>query len=165
MPHLGGVLAYALLAWRHHGRVGIVAGIWAEKYDQWRHSRTSYFAVTFLSGVYSIHSVPPSGRPSRTPPVFYLMTAAAMPLSASPIPIPGSACWSPVPALWQYPRSHWHCSERLQTETLKRQTSHGYPDDIKGWITEKLPCDYMNWTATAAFPGGDRQSVLRWQRT
>lgn len=76
LPHPFWLLAYALLACAIMGAVGIVAGIWSEKYDQL--SAFQNFLIlplTFLSGVfYSIHSLPPFWQAvSRANPVFYLI--------------------------------------------------------------------------------------------
>jgi ABC-2 type transport system permease protein len=76
MPHLGWLLAYALLACAVMGAVGIVAGIWAEKYDQLAAFQNFLILpLTFLSGVfYSIHSLPPFWQAvSHANPVFYLI--------------------------------------------------------------------------------------------
>jgi ABC-2 type transport system permease protein len=76
MPHLGWLLAYALLACAIMGAIGIVAGIWAEKYDQLAAFQNFLILpLTFLSGVfYSIHSLPPFWQSvSHANPVFYLI--------------------------------------------------------------------------------------------
>jgi ABC-2 type transport system permease protein len=76
MPHLGWLLAYALLACAILGAVGILAGIWAEKYDQLAAFQNFLILpLTFLSGVfYSIHSLPPFWQTvSHVNPVFYLI--------------------------------------------------------------------------------------------
>ena len=76
MPHLGWLLAYALLACAIMGAVGIVAGIWAEKYDQLAAFQNFLILpLTFLSGVfYSIHSLPAFWQAvSHANPVFYLI--------------------------------------------------------------------------------------------
>jgi ABC-2 type transport system permease protein len=75
-PHPGWLLAYALLACAIMGAVGIVAGIWAEKYDQLAAFQNFLILpLTFLSGVfYSIHSLPPFWQAiSHANPVFYLI--------------------------------------------------------------------------------------------
>ena len=76
LPHLGWLLAYALLACATLGAIGIVAGIWAEKYDQLAAFQNFLILpLTFLSGVfYSIHSLPPFWQAvSHFNPVFYLI--------------------------------------------------------------------------------------------
>ena len=76
LPHLGWLLAYALLACAIMGALGIVAGIWAEKYDQLAAFQNFLILpLTFLSGVfYSIHSLPPFWQGvSHANPVFYLI--------------------------------------------------------------------------------------------
>ena len=76
MPHLGGLLAHALLACAIMGAVGIVAGIWAGKYDQLAAVQNFLILpLTFLSGVfYSIHSLPSFWQGiSHANPVFYLI--------------------------------------------------------------------------------------------
>ena len=76
LPHPVWLLAYALLACAIMAAVGIVAGIWAEKYDQLAAFQNFLILpLTFLSGVfYSIHSLPPFWQAvSRVNPVFYLI--------------------------------------------------------------------------------------------
>ena len=76
LPHPVWLLAYALLACAIMAAVGIVAGIWAEKYDQLAAFQNFLILpLTFLSGVfYSIHSLPPFWQAvSRINPVFYLI--------------------------------------------------------------------------------------------
>lgn len=76
MPHLGWLLAFSLLACAILGAVGIIAGIWAEKYDQLAAFQNFLILpLTFLSGVfYSIHSLPPFWQAvSHFNPVFYLI--------------------------------------------------------------------------------------------
>ncbi|MHB8981028.1 ABC transporter permease [Thiobacillus sp.] len=76
LPHLGWLLAYAMLACAVLGAVGIIAGIWAEKYDQLAAFQNFLILpLTFLSGVfYSIHSLPPFWQAvSHVNPVFYLI--------------------------------------------------------------------------------------------
>jgi ABC-2 type transport system permease protein len=76
MPHLGWLLAYGLLACAIMGALGILAGIWAEKYDQLAAFQNFLILpLTFLSGVfYSIHSLPPFWQAvSHANPVFYLI--------------------------------------------------------------------------------------------
>ncbi len=76
MPHWGWLLAYALLACAIMGAIGIVAGIWAEKYDQLAAFQNFLILpLTFLSGVfYSIYSLPPFWQGiSHANPVFYLI--------------------------------------------------------------------------------------------
>ncbi len=76
LPHAGWLLAYALLACAIMGTIGILAGIWAEKYDELAAFQNFLIMpLTFLSGVfYSIHTLPPFWQAvSRANPVFYLI--------------------------------------------------------------------------------------------
>jgi len=76
MPHLGWLLAYALLACGIMGALGILAGVWAEKFDQLAAFQNFLILpLTFLSGVfYSIHSLPAFWQSvSHANPVFYLI--------------------------------------------------------------------------------------------
>jgi ABC-2 type transport system permease protein len=76
LPHPGWLLAFALLSCAILGAVGIVAGIWAEKYDQLAAFQNFLILpLTFLSGVfYSIHSLPPFWQTvSHFNPVSYLI--------------------------------------------------------------------------------------------
>ncbi|MFN3751985.1 MAG: ABC transporter permease [Thiobacillus sp.] len=76
MPHPGWLLAFSLLSCGSLGAVGIIAGIWAEKYDQLAAFQNFLILpLTFLSGVfYSIHSLPPFWQAvSHFNPVFYLI--------------------------------------------------------------------------------------------
>ena len=76
MPHPGWALGFALLGSAILGTLGLVAAIWAEKFDQI--SAFQNFIImplTFLSGVfYSIHSLPEIWQAmSRFNPVFYMI--------------------------------------------------------------------------------------------
>jgi len=76
LPHPGWLLAFALLACAIMGAIGIMAGIWAEKYDQLAAFQNFLIMpLTFLSGVfYSIHTLPPFWQAvSRANPVLYLI--------------------------------------------------------------------------------------------
>ncbi|MFN3545103.1 MAG: ABC transporter permease [Thiobacillus sp.] len=76
VPHLGWLLAFSLLSCGVLGAVGVIAGIWAEKYDQLAAFQNFLILpLTFLSGVfYSIHSLPPFWQAvSYFNPVFYLI--------------------------------------------------------------------------------------------
>lgn len=76
MPHLGWLLAYALLACGIMGALGILAGVWAEKFDQLAAFQNFLILpLTFLSGVfYSINTLPPFWQSvSHANPVFYLI--------------------------------------------------------------------------------------------
>ena len=70
------VLAFALLGGAILGSLGVVAGIWADKFDQLAAFQNFIIMpLTFLSGVfYSIHSLPVFWQGvSRFNPVFYLI--------------------------------------------------------------------------------------------
>jgi ABC-2 type transport system permease protein len=76
MPHPGWALGFALLGSAILGTLGLVAAIWAEKFDQI--SAFQNFIImplTFLSGVfYSIHSLPPFFQTlSHANPFFYMI--------------------------------------------------------------------------------------------
>ena len=76
MPHPLWALAFALLGSAILGTFGLLAGIWAEKFDQL--SVFQNFLIvpfTMLSGVfYSIHSLPPFWQAaSRWNPFFYMI--------------------------------------------------------------------------------------------
>jgi ABC-2 type transport system permease protein len=76
MPHWGWLLAFALLACAIMGALGILAGVWAEKFDQLAAFQNFLILpLTFLSGVfYSIHSLPAFWQTvSHANPVFYLI--------------------------------------------------------------------------------------------
>ena len=76
MPHLGWLLAFSLLACGLMGALGILAGIWAEKFDQLAAFQNFLILpLTFLSGVfYSIHSLPAFWQAvSHWNPVFYMI--------------------------------------------------------------------------------------------
>ncbi|MDX1374820.1 MAG: ABC transporter permease [Burkholderiales bacterium] len=69
-------LAFALLGSGLLGALGLVAGIWAEKFDQLAAFQNFLIMpLTFLSGVfYSIHSLPPFWQAlSRFNPFFYMI--------------------------------------------------------------------------------------------
>ena len=70
------VLAFAVLGGGMLGSLGIVAGIWADKFDQLAAFQNFLIMpLTYLSGVfYSIHSLPPFWqRLSHFNPVFYMI--------------------------------------------------------------------------------------------
>ena len=70
------VLSFALLGSGLLGTLGIVAGIWADKFDQLAAFQNFVIVpLTFLSGVfYSIHSLPPFWQEvSRFNPFFYMI--------------------------------------------------------------------------------------------
>ncbi len=72
----GWILAFALFGSAMMGAMGIVAGIWADKFDQLAGFQNFIIMpLTFLSGVfYSIHSLPPIWQQvSRFNPFFYII--------------------------------------------------------------------------------------------
>lgn len=76
LPHWGWFFAFAILAGGMLGALGIIAGIWAEKYDHLAAFQNFLILpLTFLSGVfYSIHSLPQVWQTvSHFNPVFYLI--------------------------------------------------------------------------------------------
>jgi ABC-2 type transport system permease protein len=69
-------LAFAVLGAALLGALGIVAGIWAEKFDQIAAFQNFVIMpLTFLSGVfYSVHSLPPAWQAlSHANPFFYMI--------------------------------------------------------------------------------------------
>ncbi len=76
LPHPLWMLAFSVGACGAMGALGIVAGIWADKYDQLAAFQNFLILpLTFLSGVfYSIHSLPPIWQAvSNWNPVFYMI--------------------------------------------------------------------------------------------
>lgn len=74
--HLGIIIVFAVLASAVLGSFGLLAGIWAEKFDQLAGMQNFIITpLTFLSGVfYSIHSLPPFWQQlSRLNPFFYMI--------------------------------------------------------------------------------------------
>jgi ABC-2 type transport system permease protein len=70
------ILAFGLLGGAILGTLGVIAGIWAEKFDHLAAFQNFLIMpLTFLSGVfYSIHSLPPFWQGvSHFNPVFYLI--------------------------------------------------------------------------------------------
>ena len=70
------LLAFSVMSCGLMGALGIVAGIWAEKFDQLAAFQNFIILpLTFLSGVfYSLHSLPPFWQTvSRWNPVFYMI--------------------------------------------------------------------------------------------
>ncbi|MES2297535.1 MAG: ABC transporter permease [Pseudomonadota bacterium] len=70
------ILLFALLGAAILGTLGLITGIWAEKFDQLAASQTFVIMpATFLSGVfYSIHSLPPVWQAaSHFNPFFYMI--------------------------------------------------------------------------------------------
>jgi len=76
LAHPVWTLAFALLGSAILGTLGLVAGIWAEKFDQLAAFQNFLIMpLTFLSGVfYSIHTLPPFWQSlSRFNPIFYMI--------------------------------------------------------------------------------------------
>jgi ABC-2 type transport system permease protein len=76
IEHFGVVLAFAFLAGTALGALGLIAGIWAEKFDQLAGFQNFIILpLSFLSGVfYSIHSLPGMWRTlSQFNPFFYMI--------------------------------------------------------------------------------------------
>ncbi len=76
MPHPLWAFAFALFGSAILGTMGVIAGIWAEKFDQLAGFQNFIIVpATFLSGVfYSIHSLPPFWQAaSRFNPFFYII--------------------------------------------------------------------------------------------
>jgi len=76
IQHVGVVLLFALLSSTILGTGGIIAGIWAEKFDQLAGAQNFVIMpLSFLSGVfYSIHSLPAFWQQaSRFNPFFYMI--------------------------------------------------------------------------------------------
>lgn len=74
--NIGIVLGFAILGSYVMGALGLVAGIWAEKFDQIAAFQNFFIMpLTFLSGVfYSIHSLPPIWNlASHFNPFFYMI--------------------------------------------------------------------------------------------
>lgn len=74
--HLGWIFTFALLGSALLGTFGIIAGIWADKFDQMAAFQNFVIMpLTFLSGVfYSIHSLPEFWQAvSRFNPFFYMI--------------------------------------------------------------------------------------------
>ncbi|MGB0127343.1 MAG: ABC transporter permease [Rhodocyclaceae bacterium] len=72
----GWILAFAVIGGGIFGALGIIAGIWAEKFDQLAAFQNFIIMpLTFLSGVfYSVHSLPQFWQDvSRFNPVFYMI--------------------------------------------------------------------------------------------
>jgi len=76
MPHPFWALAFALLGSAILGTLGLLGGLWAEKFDQLAAFQNFLITpLTFLSGVfYSIHSLPPFWQAmSHLNPFFYMI--------------------------------------------------------------------------------------------
>ena len=76
LPHPLWALAFALLGSAILGTLGLLAGMWADKFDQLAVFQNFIIVpLTFLSGVfYSIHSLPPIWQAaSRWNPFFYMI--------------------------------------------------------------------------------------------
>ncbi len=76
LPHPFYALAFALLGSAILGILGLIAGLWADKFDQLAAFQNFIvMPLTFLSGVfYSIHSLPPFWqRVSHANPFFYMI--------------------------------------------------------------------------------------------
>jgi len=76
MPHPLWVLTFSIVSCGTLGALGIIAGLWSEKFDQLAAFQNFLILpATFLSGVfYSIHSLPPFWQQvSHFNPVFYMI--------------------------------------------------------------------------------------------
>ncbi len=76
LPHPFWALGFVLLGSAILGMLGLLAGLWAEKFDQLSAFQNFIIVpLTFLSGVfYSIHSLPPFWQAaSRANPFFYMI--------------------------------------------------------------------------------------------
>jgi len=76
LPHPFWALAFAFLGSAILGTLGLIAGIWAEKFDQLAAFQNFFIVpLTFLSGVfYSIHTLPPFWQAaSHLNPFFYMI--------------------------------------------------------------------------------------------
>lgn len=74
VANLGWILTFAVLSCGIMGTLGIIAGLWSEKFDQLAAFQNFLIMpATFLSGVfYSIHSLPPFWQAvSHWNPIFY----------------------------------------------------------------------------------------------
>jgi ABC-2 type transport system permease protein len=72
----GWILVFALLGAAILGTLGLIAGLWADKFDQMSSFQNFLITpMTFLSGVfYSIHSLPPFWQQvSHLNPFFYMI--------------------------------------------------------------------------------------------
>ena len=70
------IIAFAVIGGGMLGSLGVIAGIWADKFDQLAAFQNFLIMpLTFLSGVfYSVHSLPPFWQQvSRFNPVFYMI--------------------------------------------------------------------------------------------
>jgi ABC-2 type transport system permease protein len=76
LNHPGMILAFAVFGSGMLGAFGIIAGLWAEKFDQMAAFQNFVIMpLSFLSGVfYSIHSLPPVWQTiSHLNPFFYMI--------------------------------------------------------------------------------------------
>ena len=74
LVHPGWIIAFAILACGIMGTLGLIAGLWSEKFDQLAvFQNFLIMPATFLSGVfYSIHTLPPFWQSvSHWNPIFY----------------------------------------------------------------------------------------------
>ena len=136
---------FAVLACGIMGVLGLIAGLWSEKFDQLAAFQNFLIMpATFLSGVfYSIHTLPAfwqacrTGTPSSTP-----STASATASSRCPTSRRGAAWrwWRGVPRAFDL------CAaapgQRLQTQELKSMLPT--PAQVRQYIADGLPCDHLD---------------------
>ncbi len=141
------MLTFAVLGGTLLGTLGLIAGLWAEKFDQLAAFQNFVIVpMTFLSGVfYSVHSLPPFWQSVLPPqPFFYLIdgfrrgffgVSERQPLARA------SRSWAP-PRPWS---PCWPCAcSRLATKSVtdlleRHPMANSTPDEVHQCIAAGLP--------------------------
>ena len=162
------VLAFALLGAAILGALGLIAGIWADKFDQIAAFQNFLILpLTFLSGVfYSIHSLPPFWQQaSHFNPFFYMIDgfrygffgasdcprrSASLAVVAVSFALLAAACLRLL-------------QRGLQAQAIGSEPMVT-PESIKHGIAAGLACEHVEVRGRRpAFPGADRLERVRGQ--
>jgi acid stress-induced BolA-like protein IbaG/YrbA len=141
------ILVFALLGAGMMGALGLIAGLWAEKFDQMAAFQNFVIMpMTFLSGVfYSIHSLPPFWQ-QRQPPQPVLLHDRRLPLRLLrrqrrlALAQPGDRRQRDAGG-----RRHRRApaAHRLQDPQLNRRIPSMTSDELRSIIAAGLACDHL----------------------
>ena len=149
------------------GSLGVIAGIWADKFDQLAAFQNFLIMpLTMLSGVfYSIHSLPRFWQDvSHFNPFFFMIDGFRYGFfgQSDTSPWLRSASWACVSSCSR--RSPWRCS-RAVTSCVRKGFQMFEASEVKRLIEQGLPCELVviEGEDGRAFPRHRRQRRLRGQ--